>query len=66
MFDFSRLNKQAVLPSTTKADLLNIEMQVPPIEIQNQFAAFVAQVDKSKFNALKPHHKPYEFMQFMV
>jgi len=49
MFDFSRLNKQAVLPSTTKADLLNIEMQVPPIEIQNKFAAFVAQVDKSKF-----------------
>ena len=49
MFDFSRLNKQAVLPSTTKADLLNIEMQVPPIDIQNQFATFVAQVDKSKF-----------------
>ena len=49
MFDFSRLNKQAVLPSTTKADLLNIEMQVPPIEIQNQFAIFIAQVDKSKF-----------------
>ena len=49
MFDFSRLNKQAVLPSTTKADLLNIEMQVPPIEIQNKFATFVAQVDKSKF-----------------
>ena len=49
MFDFSRLNKQAVLPSTTKADLLNIEMQVPPIELQNQFAAFVTQVDKSKF-----------------
>ena len=53
MFDFSRLNKQAVLPSTTKADLLNIEMQVPPIEIQNQFAAFVAQVDKSKFTLQK-------------
>ena len=49
MFDFSRLNKQAVLPSTTKADLLNIEMQVPPIELQKQFATFVTQIDKSKF-----------------
>lgn len=49
MFDFSRLNRQAVLPSTTKANLLNIEIQVPPIEVQNQFATFVTQVDKSKF-----------------
>lgn len=48
MFDFSTLNKQAVLPSTTKADLLKIEIAVPPIELQNQFAAFVEQIDKSK------------------
>ena len=57
MFDFSRLNKQAVLPSTTKADLLNIEMQIPPIEVQNQFAVFVAQVDKSKFAVQKSLEK---------
>ena len=49
MFDFSTLNKQAVLPSTTKADLLKIEIAVPPMELQNQFAVFVEQVDKSKF-----------------
>ena len=49
MFDFSTLNKQAVLPSTTKADLLKIQIAVPPIELQEQFAAFVEQVDKSKF-----------------
>ena len=49
MFDFSKLNKQAVLPSTTKADLLKIQIAVPPIELQEQFAAFVEQVDKSKF-----------------
>ena len=51
MFDFSTLNKQAVLPSTTKADLLKIEMAVPPMELQNQFATFVEQTDKSKFVA---------------
>lgn len=57
MFDFSRLNRQAVLPSTTKADLLNIEIQVPPIEVQNQFATFVTQVDKSKFAVQKSLEK---------
>ena len=50
MFDFSTLNKQAVLPSTTKADLLKIQIAVPPIELQEQFAAFVEQVDKSKYH----------------
>ena len=49
LFDFSTLNKQAVLPSTTKADLLKIEIAVPPIELQNEFANFVKEVDKSKF-----------------
>ncbi len=53
MYDFSKLNKQAVLPSTTKADLLDIEMQVPPISIQCQFASFVLRIDKSKFALLK-------------
>ena len=48
MFDFSTLNKQAVLPSTTKADLLKIEIAVPPMELQNHFATFVEQTDKSK------------------
>lgn len=49
MFDFSALNKQAVLPSTTKADLLKIEVAVPPIDLQNEFAKFVEETDKSKF-----------------
>ena len=48
MFDFSTLNKQAVLPSTTKADLLKIQIAVPPMELQEQFATFVEQTDKSK------------------
>ena len=50
MFDFSTLNKQAVLPSTTKADLLKIQIAVPPIELQKQFATFVKQIDKSKYH----------------
>ena len=53
MFDFSTLNKQAVLPSTTKADLLKIQIAVPPIELQNEFATFVEQIDKSKATVQK-------------
>ena len=30
-------------------DILNLTVPIPPIELQNQFAAFVEQTDKSKF-----------------
>lgn len=53
LFDFEKLNKAVTIPSLTKADLLKIEMPIPPLSLQNQFAAFVAQVDKSKFAVQK-------------
>lgn len=52
-FDFSSLNKQAVLPSTTKSDLLKIKICLPPINLQNEFASFVELIDKSKFSVQK-------------
>lgn len=30
-------------------DILNLEIPIPPIELQNEFASFVKQIDKSKF-----------------
>ena len=48
-FDFETLNKAVTIPSLTKSDLLNIDMPVPPIDLQNQFAEFVEQTDKLKF-----------------
>ena len=47
-FNFEQLNKAVTIPSLTKADLLNIEMPIPNILLQEQFADFVKQVDKSK------------------
>ena len=47
-FNFEQLNKAVTIPSLTKADLLNIEMPIPNILLQEQFADFVHQVDKSK------------------
>lgn len=46
--DYTKLNKASTLPSTTKDDLLKLSINVPPIELQEQFAAFVRQCDKSK------------------
>lgn len=48
-FDFTQYNKQAVLPSLTKSDLLGIEMPLPPMVRQLQFVNVLQQADKSKY-----------------
>ena len=35
-------------------DILSLKVPIPPIELQQQFAAFVAQIDKSKYTSTKP------------
>ena len=52
-FNFEILNKAVTIPSLTKADLLKINMPIPAIELQNQFATFVKQVDKAKLAVQK-------------
>ena len=47
--DFKKLNKASTLPSTTKDDLLKLWINIPPYNQQKQFADFVRQSDKSKF-----------------
>ena len=49
LFDFTRYNKQGVLPSLTKNDLLKIEMPIPPMELQTKFVDIIEQSDKSGF-----------------
>ena len=46
--DFGKLNKASTLPSTTKADLLKLWINIPPFAEQERFAAIVQQSDKSK------------------
>lgn len=48
--DISRGVRQA---NISNSDILNLEVPVPPISLQNQFDAFVQQVDKSKFEIQK-------------
>ncbi|MDG6145613.1 restriction endonuclease subunit S [Lactococcus formosensis] len=48
--DFKKLNKASTLPSTTKDDLLKLWINIPPYNQQKQFADFVRQSDKSKYD----------------
>ncbi|HHG8027985.1 type I restriction-modification system, S subunit [Streptococcus pneumoniae] len=48
LYNFEKLNKAVTIPSLTKSDLLNISIPLPPLAFQNEFADFVAQVDKSQ------------------
>lgn len=45
------LSGRAQMPKVNKKALSGFSMPLPPIELQQQFAAFVAQVDKSRFVA---------------
>ena len=38
----------SLVPHISNKDINGYQVIVPPLEFQNQFAAFVAQVDKSK------------------
>ncbi|MDG7128298.1 restriction endonuclease subunit S [Streptococcus pneumoniae] len=49
LYNFEKLNKAVTIPSLTKSDLLNISLPLPPLALQNEFADFVALVDKSQF-----------------
>ncbi|VMP50756.1 type I restriction-modification system, S subunit [Streptococcus pneumoniae] len=48
LYNFEKLNKAVTIPSLTKSDLLNISIPLPPLVLQNEFADFVALVDKSQ------------------
>ncbi|MDS5844194.1 restriction endonuclease subunit S [Streptococcus pneumoniae] len=48
LYNFEKLNKAVTIPSLTKSDLLNISIPLPPLALQNEFADFVALVDKSQ------------------
>ena len=60
--DLSSLVSGAAIPSMTKTSLQKIKIIVPPIELQNSFAGFVKQVDKSKFIV----QKQIEYLQELL
>ena len=45
MFDFEKLNTTVTIPSLTKANLLNIDIPLPPLEIQRRIVAVLDKVN---------------------
>ncbi len=49
------------LPKVNRKEIAGFSMPLPPLPLQNQFAAFVAEVDKSKlFVGSAAAHKPFD------
>ena len=55
MYDLKSMSASTTLPSMTKDTLHGIEIGIPPIELQNEFASFVERIDKSKLNKVVYH-----------
>lgn len=47
-YNFNHLNKATTLPSLTKQDLLQIEINIPDLEEQVKFSRSVNQINKLK------------------
>ena len=63
VIDFHRFANFSGQPKITQQPLQNYSYILPPIELQNQFADIVKQIDKQKFeieNILKEMQELYE------
>ncbi len=47
-FNFERLNTSTTLPSLTKSNLLDIEMPIPPLEVQKSIVSILERAEKIK------------------
>jgi type I restriction enzyme, S subunit len=48
LFNFEHINSSTTIPSLTKANLLKIDMALPPIALQNKFAERVLRIESLK------------------
>ena len=66
-YDFAQFNDAAAQPKITQKPMENLYYIVPPISLQNTFAEFVKQVDKSKFvNPLSQEFFMRNFYVFII
>lgn len=65
-YNFEKHNKAVTIPSLTKTDLLNIDIPIPPIELQNKFAEFVKQIDKQKFKTERSLEEMQELYESLM
>ncbi|VSL91010.1 restriction modification system DNA specificity subunit [Streptococcus pneumoniae] len=60
VIDFSKFADFSGQPKITQKPLENQKYILPPLALQNEFADFVAQVDKSQFNEMFGENKIFE------
>ncbi|HET5362323.1 TPA: restriction endonuclease subunit S [Streptococcus pneumoniae] len=60
VIDFSKFADFSGQPKITQKPLENQKYILPPLALQNEFADFVAQVDKSRFNEMFGENKIFE------
>ena len=48
IYDFMQHNKAVTIPSLTKSDLLKIQIPIPPLSLQQQFAEKIEVIEKQK------------------
>ena len=70
-YDFTKLNKQGILPSLTRKDLEKVKMAIPQMRDQLKFVSIAEQADKSKFGDFKSQFiemfgNPFEINSEMV
>ena len=61
--DLGTLNNGSSLPQINNKDIEPLIIQIPPIELQNQFAEIVKQIDKQKFESVIKAEKEIEKIQ---
>ena len=47
-YNYRSMDTGVTIPSLTKTALFELKLAIPPLDIQNQFAAFVQQIDNAK------------------
>lgn len=52
-YNFERHNKAVTIPSLTKADLLKIDIPLPPLSLQRLFAQRIEQIEREKSEVQK-------------
>lgn len=65
-YNFEQHNKTVTIPSLTKATLLKINLPIPPIELQNQFAERVAVIEEQRAIAQKGLEKSEELFNSLL
>ena len=61
--DLGKLVSGTSVPQINNKDIEPLIIQIPPIELQNQFAEIVKQIDKQKFESVIKAEKEIEKLQ---